>query len=465
MTGVGKMLGSVFGESVWRAKEIMRKCPPVAAANRMHKARQLRAGLHRLAIGYERLAARTGFVYSEERAIEEFRLRLSELRQNRGAPAVGELRVFWAGANRDQDESGFLQALRRIGNVTELRNWQGGYGQWYWDARGRVRTYDPAIVSRNDGCLVSQVTEAHRTSPLDLLMGQMWANYLSSGALAAVRDLNIPVVNVSMDDRLPDNWRSEGGVRLGAIGLASVSDMVLTTSSEACAWYGLEGGRALFWPLASDASVFTPDPGTVRDVDVLFIGNKYGIREKLVRGLEGRGVAVACYGLGWPNGPSTAEQSAALFKRAKIVLGIGTVGHCDDVFTLKLRDFDAPMSGALYLTHRNPDLARLYREGIEIECYSTIEECGQKIRHYLSHPVELSRIASAGQATALARDTWYDRLETTLSRLHLLKRPASTEGGLTRALSPERDGALPRRDEPETLGAGREVRNATSRRP
>jgi spore maturation protein CgeB len=455
VTGVEKMLGSVFRQSVWRAKEILRQCPPVAAANRMHKASQLRAGLHRLASGYERLAARTGFVYSEERAIAEFRLRLSGLQRNREAPAVGELRIFWVGANRDQDESGLLQALRRIGNVTAFRNWQGGYGQWYWDARGHVRTYDPAIVSRNDGCLVSQVTEAHRTNPLDLLMGQMWANYLSSGALAAVRDLNIPVVNVSMDDRLPENWRSEAGVRLGAIGLAAISDMVLTTSSEACVWYGLEGGRALSWPLASDASVFAPAPGTARDIDVLFIGNKYGIRAKLVQGLAARGVAVACYGVGWPNGPSTAEQSAALFKRAKIVLGIGTVGHCDDVFTLKLRDFDAPMSGALYVTHRNPDLAKLYREGVEIECYSTIAECAQKIHHYLSHPAELSRIADAGQATALARDTWYDRLETTFSQLHLLKRPASAEGDRSRALSSEYDWARPRRDEPEALGAGR----------
>ena len=137
-----------------------------------------------------------------------------------------------------------------------------------------------------------------------------------------------------------------------------------------------------------------------------------------------RGVNVECYGAGWPNGPATAEHSAALFKRARIILGVGTVGHCEDVFTLKLRDFDAPMSGALYLTHRNADLARLYQEGVEIECYATPEEAARKIHHYLARPADLSRIAKAGHAKALSRDTWVCRLEETFSRLGLTDGPA-----------------------------------------
>ena len=409
-----------------RAKAQARRFAPIAIANRLAKARQLRAGLSRLGADYSVRAAAAGTVYSEADAWAEGRRRVAAVRSDAATDQGNGLQVFWVGANRDQDESGFLQALRRLASVVEFRNWKGGYGQWYWDAHGRVRVHDPAIVALNDDCLIAQVKRALQEGPIDLLMGQMWANYISLQALARIRGLGIPVVNVSMDDRLPDNWGWRAGTRLGAVGLAAVTDLVLTTSSDTCLWYAVEGCPAVFWPLASAAEVFEPAADAERDIDVVFIGNKYGIRESLVRTLHKQSIPVMCYGSGWPNGPSTAEQSAALFKRARIILGVGTVGYCDDVFTLKLRDFDAPMAGGLYLTHRCPDLSRLYEEGREIECYATPQECADKIRHYLAHPAALSRIAKAGHAKAISRDTWALRLETLFRNIGLPARPAGS---------------------------------------
>ena len=395
--------------------------PTVATLNRALKARQLRTGLVRLANGYSQQALEKGLIYQEAALVAEFRRRVVAARPNVYPKKAGELRIFWVGANREQDESGFLQALRRLATVIEFRNWKGSYGQWYWDEQGHVRVYDPAIVALNDQSLLTQIESALHEAPIDLLMGQMWANYISKEALAKVRNYGIPVINISMDDRLPDNWGEKSGTRLGAVGLASVTDLVLTTSLETCPWYSVEGCPAIFWPLASDPDAFSPGPSAVRDIDVLFIGNKYGVRESIVRELNQRGVQVECYGAGWPNGPSTAEQSASLFKRAKIILGVGTVGYCQDVFTLKLRDFDAPMSGALYLTHRCVDLAMLYQEGIEIECYTTPEEGARKIKYYLAHPDEMAEIGNAGHAKAISRDTWLIRLQVTFTRLGLFE--------------------------------------------
>lgn len=406
---------------LYRAKEQLRIFPAIAAVNQRCKAQQLRFGLRRLGKKYAALATEMGISYSEDVAWAECRRRVAAARNNAIQKHPPRPRVFWIGANRDQDESGFLQALRQIATVIEFRNWKGGYGQWYWDSHGRVRVYDPAIVAMNDQALISQIEKSLRTGSIDLLMGQMWANYISKEALATIRRHGVPIVNISMDDRLPDNWGAVHGTRLGAVGLATVSDLVLTTSSETCSWFGVEGCPAVFWPLASSPDVFKPSTTGQRDIDVLFIGNKYGIRGSIVRALNKHGVNVDCYGAGWPNGSATAEQSAALFKRARIILGVGNVAYCDDVFTLKLRDFDAPMSGALYLTHRSPDLARLYKEGAEIECYATTEEASRKIHYYLAHPDELAAIAAAGHAKALARDTWSHRLQTTLSRIGLLE--------------------------------------------
>lgn len=406
----------------YRVKVKLRGFRLFEEVNGAMKAHQLRAGLNKLMSYYKTHAERRAFRYQEQAAIDEFRYRLLNLNPKHSPKKLGGLRIFWVGANRDQDESGFLQALRRIGTVIEFHNWTGNYGQWYRDELGRVRVYSPAVIALNDRALKSQVQDALKNGPIDLLMGQMWANFLSKEALAWVRSLGIPVLNISMDDRLPDNWKTaHDGVRLGAVGLAPVTDMVLTTSSETCTWYGLEGCPAIFWPLASDPAIFCPTEKSERDIDVLFIGNKYGIRAKIIRELSEKwGVNVECYGAGWPNGPATAELCAELFKRARIILGVGTVGHCDDVFTMKLRDFDAPMSGALYLTHRCADLTRLYQEGVEIECYATSEEAACKVHHYLAHPVDSMRIAAAGHAKALSRDTWTCRLEEVLSRLEIL---------------------------------------------
>lgn len=411
---------TLIQDLVYHGKRILKDIPPVAASNRAFKARQLRAGLERLQKHYQAKAKSQGYIYREQDAIEEFQRRLLQLKPGWQRKKSCQLRIVWVGANRDQDESGFLQGLRRIAEVIEFHNWKGTYGQWFTDHSGRVRLYDREVINSNDRCLKSQIEDALKGGEVHLLMGQMWANFLSKEALALVRGLGIPVVNISMDDRLPVHWTTHGGTRLGAVGLAPETDLVLTTSSETCSWYGVEGYPAIFWPLASDPNIFCPPENAVRDIDVLFIGNKYGVRESIIRELDRRGVKVECYGAGWPNGSATAEQSTALYKRAKIILGVGTVGHCFDVYTMKLRDFDAPMSGALYLTHRCPDLARLYEEGREIECYTKVEEAARKIRYYLNQPEELSRIARAGFNKAIQRDTWGQRLEGTFDRLGLL---------------------------------------------
>ena len=174
-------------------------------------------------------------------------------------------------------------------------------------------------------------------------------------------------------------------------------------------------------PRPTDPGLFTPADGAVRDIDVLFIGNRYGVRGEIVACLERNGIEVDCYGHGWPNGYVNAEQNAALSKRARIILGVGTVGHCPDVFTLKLRDFDALMTGALYVTHRNPDLCSIFTESEEMECYESPQEAAEKIRYYLDHPVERERIGRLGQQKAIAQHNWDERLGSAFRLLGLLQ--------------------------------------------
>lgn len=407
-----------MSELLFKLRDELKRVPLVANANRAWKARQLKGGLAHLRRHYGEAAAAKGIEYREEDALAAAR---TSMHSDRAAGAEPRrLKVFWVGANLDQDRSGFLQALERLCDVTCFFNSKGEYGLWYKDAHGRVRVYDPEIVALNDKALLAQVEAALSVGGIDVLMGQMWANYVSREALSRIRALGVPVINISMDDRLPDNWGSMDGCRLGAIGLAGAVDLVLTTTAEVCLWYAVEGCPAIFWPLASDPGVFSPPENAERDIDVLFVGNRYGIRARIVDYLTAHGIVVSSWGGGWPNGYVTAEQCASLFKRAKIILGIGTVGYCDDVYTLKLRDFDAPMAGALYVTHRNPELTALYREGKEIACYETEQECADAIRYYLSHPDDRFAVAHAGWRKAVSRDSWDHRIAQTFRKVGLI---------------------------------------------
>lgn len=402
-------------------KEYAKKSRILCWINAQLKSRELKKDLVRLVREYNARAAAKSFSYDAAEAVQEFKCRHHRHNPDFVPVSKGCLRVFWLGTTQSQDESGFLQALRRIGSVTVFHNVEGGYGIWTGHAMAAKAATFAEIRRANDEALLTQIHQAHSTVGIDVLVGQMWADLISKEALAKVQSMGIPVINIAMDDRLPSHWSARGGVRLGSVGLGSSLDMVLTTASETCLWYGLEGCPALFWPLASDPTLFAPADGAVRDIDVLFIGNRYGVRGKIVSYLEKLGVKVDCYGGGWPNGYVNAERMAALSKRARIILGVGAVGHCPDVYTLKLRDFDALMTGALYVTHRNPDLCRLYREGEEIECYKTTQEAFEKIRYYLDHPIEREKIGKKGQQKAIVRDTWDERLGSTFRQLGLLQ--------------------------------------------
>lgn len=403
-----------------KLKQQLKRNPFLWNVNARFKAALIKRASARLTRSYADRARARGLVYSQSAALDDLRRKLKQ----RGLPIAslprGQLRIFWAGANWNQDSSGFLAALQKFGHVICLHNARGGYG-WSYAGAGRViSNYNAEVIRSNDGCLIEQVKQACSLGKIHILMGQMWANFVSAKVLEQIQKMGIITVNVSMDDRLPELWESYKGVRLGSVGLAGGLDLVLTSSSDCCMRYALEDCPAIFWPMASDPERFKPYPDDQKIYDVSFIGGKYGQRGKIIERLLRAGIKMETFGPGWPNGPVNADQSAEIFGKSRIILGVGTIAYNNDIYTLKLRDFDATMAGALYITHRNPDLLALYEEGREIECYLTIDECVQKIRYYLDHPTERQSIAAAGMVRARRDHTWEKRLSTALNYVGLL---------------------------------------------
>lgn len=310
-------------------------------------------------------------------------------------------RIFLLGTDEQQDRSGMLQALARIGDLRWFTRTDGSYGQ-----------NDPASprqrIANNTRRLWQQLLDLEDTGwTADLLVGQTWAAAIEPEVLSRIRDRwGTLVVNISMDDRHQYWGRKRDGKWDGTYRLIPHLDLALTSAPECVEWYEKEGCPALFFPMASDPEIFRPMPELPKIHDVCFVGGRYGVREAIVSTLRRAGIRVAAFGSGWEGGRIATEDMPGLFAQSRIILGVGTIGHCRDFYALKLRDFDGPMSGTTYLTHNNPDLQSVFEVGKEIATYENIPDCVRQVRRLLRNTELREAIGGAGRQRCLRDHTW-----------------------------------------------------------
>jgi spore maturation protein CgeB len=337
---------------------------------------------------------------------------LTKLYQTAWHEARHRPRVFFMGTDEQQDKSGFLQALQRVAEVQVFTRDDGGWGQ-----------NDPAAYEvrrpRNTRRLWELVSELSARGWIpDLLITQTWGCLVEPEMFTRIRNaFGTVVINIAMDDRHQYWGRRVNGEWDGTFPLIPHLDITLTAAPEAVDWYRKEGGAALFFPEASDPEVFHPMPDLPKLHDVSFVGSRYGIREKVVTALRKAGIRVTAYGSGWDNGRISTEEVPRLFAQSKIVLGVSAIGHCPDFVGLKLRDFDAPMSGSCYLTQHNDDLQGLYDIGREVDTYRSVAECVERASYLLAHDSGREAVAVAGRERALRDHTWDVRLRALWAHL------------------------------------------------
>lgn len=323
-----------------------------------------------------------------------------------------KLRIFFLGTDEQQDRSGTLQALEKISELTYFTRADDSYGQ---------NDPAPSLIRRcmNTERLWALIKEqADRGKPPDILIAQTWACLIEPEIFSKIRHAyGTFIINISMDDRHQYWGEKLKGELGGTFPLIPHIDLALTAAPECVDWYMKEGCPALFFPEASDPAIFHPMPELPKIYDVSFVGGRYGIRKKIVDALRKSGIKVSAYGSGWEGGRIDTESVPILFAQSKIILGVGTIGHSSDFYTLKMRDFDAPMSGSLYLTHDNSDLRMLFSVGKEIATYRSIEDCVAKAKYYLAHSDEREALAQAGRQRAIAEHTWDSRFSALFSIL------------------------------------------------
>jgi spore maturation protein CgeB len=91
---------------------------------------------------------------------------------------------------------------------------------------------------------------------------------------------------------------------------------------------------------------------------------------------------------------------------------------------IRLRDFEAPMSRACYLTGHNDEISEFYDLGREVDTYRDKLELADKARFYLVKAGAAERLREAGYRRARHDHTWTRRFEDLLARTGLdAKRP------------------------------------------
>ena len=105
--------------------------------------------------------------------------------------------------------------------------------------------------------------------------------------------------------------------------------------------------------------------------------------------------------------PVSSEDYFRITREAVVTIGVNRVPtarrtHRHPLTYSRLRDLEAPMLGACYLTEWTEGLEQLYELGTEIETYRTAEELAEKIRALKADPAKRTRLRRLGQQKALA---------------------------------------------------------------
>jgi hypothetical protein len=328
-----------------------------------------------------------------------------------------------------------------------------------WQRHGKPRTNER---------LLSAFRQAHAASPFDLVFGYFYSSVAYPETIDLLRQSGVPTVNFSCN-----NVHQFDLVR----DIAPRFDACIVPELSAVPHFESVGARPLRIQLAANPRVYRPFPEP-RQFDVVFVGQRYADRAEFLNHLHCNGVQVRAWGAGWQPSKrlNLANAKAALalvederldgvrrllrtrlaggsgsasvapvadvvdtstyggprllhadlikmFSKSRISLGFATAGdshHSEKRLThLRLREFEAPMSGALYLTERQPELEEYFVPGQEVLTYGDRDELLQLARYYLAHPEQAERVRRAGFERARREHTWQHRFNQLFSALGL----------------------------------------------
>jgi spore maturation protein CgeB len=365
------------------------------------------------------------------------------------------MRIFFAVPRSAWVDANLRRSLEDMGHELVRFTFPG----WPSDADPRWRTRGKPRTSER---LLEAFARARASGPLDLFFGYLYGSVVYPETIDQVRRAGVPTVNFSCNNVHQFELVES---------IAPRFDLCVVPERAALRRFEDVGARPARVQLAANPAVYRPLPEP-RTFDVTFVGQRYADRAELLVHLHRAGIAVRAWGAGWqrrkrpslatlraawsfvederldglrrllrervrraagPRVHGSADADPALeqdvacfggprltfrdlvrtFSRSRVSLGFATAGDShrgpQRLTHLRLREFEAPMSGALYLAERQDELAEYFDLGREVLTYADRDELLDVVRYYLAHPEQAERVRRAGHRRALRDHTWQRR--------------------------------------------------------
>jgi spore maturation protein CgeB len=157
-----------------------------------------------------------------------------------------------------------------------------------------------------------------------------------------------------------------------------------------------------------------------RDIDVSFVGQPHGNRKQIISFVEGKGIDIKTYGLGWKDDSRISfDEMIDIFCKSKINLNLSK-SSTGELQQIKGRVFEVPGCRAFLLTDPAESLEQYYEIGKDLVVYESPQDMIDKIKYYLEHDAEREKIAKAGYERTIKEHTWKHRFDDIFKQAGLL---------------------------------------------
>lgn len=308
--------------------------------------------------------------------------------------------------------------------------------------------------------LLDAFRREHARRRFDLFFSYFQDGMVEPAAILEIKKTGVPTCNFSCNNTHQFHLIEK---------LSPVFDYNLYAEKDAKPQFEKIGARGIWFPMAANPRYYRPYD-VQRTIDVSFVGQEYAKRHLHVWHLLQSGVDVHVYGPGWRrddgltavrrwlrrtraalrvlrarsvddrarlsgdlarrdltslmvsrygsniHGTLTDEEMIRKYSESHISLGfLEVLDKCDPLGMVKehihLREFEAPMSGALYCTGYCHELTEFYEPEKEVITYWNENDLLDKINYYLAHSGEAERVRQAGRRRALESHTYQKRFQ------------------------------------------------------
>lgn len=329
------------------------------------------------------------------------------------------------------------------------------------DGHIAAATDDAELRARFSERLVRAVREGISSGGVDLFFSYLTDGAVEPAAIDEIGALGVPTCNFSCNNTHQFDLVN---------GISPHFCYSAHSEKDAAEKFSAVGANPVWFPMAANPKFYHP-VDTPRTIDACFVGQRYAMRPHYVGALLDDGLNVQVFGPGWrlsgegpvpalkrrlrrlamweralvgrPNdreralaerrwleeaervrlrydsnmhAPVTDEEMVRLYSASSVSLGFLEVFDAHDPSAevkqhLHLRDFEAPMCGALYLTGYMSELEEFFEPDREVATYSSEEELVDKARFYVKNETVAQAMRVAGLARARACHTYQRRFQ------------------------------------------------------